>query len=271
METNQSGVDHARRETAMYFMEKLEMENNPEHLKYKLAAAYRIMTMENLDEGGISGHISMKVPDSEDLFWVNPFGFMCEEVTPDNLIMVNKAGEVVEGEHPVNVAGFCIHSAIHEMYPDVHCIAHAHSPWSTLFSALDRPIAPIDQNCTMFYDNHILHKHYGGPVIDADDSLAIAKSIQGKNAVILANHGALTCGDTIETAIMYMVCLERACRLNVLAAQLDTLKLVDEQIAKDSRQWIANTIGFKIEFDALTRKVERRYEDMLDYKPYSEY
>jgi ribulose-5-phosphate 4-epimerase/fuculose-1-phosphate aldolase len=257
---------NSRKETGRYFLDRSNTAENVEQLKYKLALANRIVAMKDLDEGGISGHISLRVPGSPGLFWVNPFGMLCEEVTPGNLIKVDANGNVVEGNHPVNVAGFCIHSTIHEMYPDINCVVHTHSPWGTIFSALDIPLAPIDQNCCMFFENHAVYDEYNGPVIDLDDSEKLAGAIGDNKAVILRNHGTLTCGESVETAIMYMVALERACRINILAMNNGIVKSIDPDVARDTKDWISNPMGFQIEFNALSRKAENKYPDLLSFK-----
>ncbi|HWV64268.1 class II aldolase/adducin family protein [Chitinophaga sp.] len=265
-------VANSRQTTSKhFFLKESRFDNSKVMLKYKLALSCRLLRMLELDEGSISGHISLKVPGSQNLFWVNPFGVLFDEVTPDNLVMVDENGVVVEGDHPVNVAGFCIHSSIHQANKDVSCIVHTHSPWGTLFSAFaDCSILPIDQNSCMFYDNHVVYRDFDGPVNNLGSAHKLADALQGKNVAILANHGALTCGDELETAVMYMVCLERALRLNVKARELNTdLRLVDAATALASREWIANPLGFKIEFDALARRVERQYPDITDYYPQS--
>lgn len=263
----QEQVAASRKKTAEHFIGKLEDESNVASIKYKLAIANRLMAALKLEEGSISGHISMKVPGSKDRFWVNPFGLLSEEVTPENLVLVNEDGDIMDGDHPVNVAGFCIHATIHKMYPDVHCIVHTHAPWGTVFASLDSFIEPIDQNCCMFFDNHSLYREYNGPVNEVEDSAKLAKALDGKSAILLANHGAITCGESIETAVMYMVALERACRINILARQTGNYKVIDEDVARMTKDWIANPIGFKIEFDALQRKVERMYPELIKYKP----
>jgi ribulose-5-phosphate 4-epimerase/fuculose-1-phosphate aldolase/alpha-ketoglutarate-dependent taurine dioxygenase len=262
----QKQVSNSRKETAAYYLDKLNKETDHDTLKYKLAVANRMMSAFGLDEGGISGHISFKVPGRENAFWVNPFGILTEEVTPANLIMVDEEGKVLEGDHPVNVAGFCIHATIHKMYPHIHCIVHTHSPWNTVFSTLDKPILPLDQNCCMFFENHSLFREFNGPVNDVEDAGKLAKTIDGKSAVILSNHGVITCGENIETAIMYMIALERALRLNVLAMQTGKYKVIEDDVARATKDWISNPIGFAIEFEALQRKTERMYPELNNYK-----
>lgn len=253
--------------TASHFVKYFESEQSADLLKYKLAAAYRMMVTEGLDEGGISGHLTLRVPGQPNCFWVNPFGLLAEEVTPANLIKVDKTGRVLEGEYPVNVAGFCIHAAIHEARPDVNCVVHTHSPWGTLFSALGRPIEPIDQNCCMFFENHVLYEKYSGPVNDQEDALQLARALGRKDVIVLSNHGSLTCGESVESAVMLMVALERAYRLNILSRQAGALKLIPADVARRTREWIANPIGFAVEFNALLRKVERLYPEFAEYRP----
>ncbi|MFC0512596.1 TauD/TfdA family dioxygenase [Mucilaginibacter angelicae] len=260
IQANKEAVSQARRKTASFYINSGSQVSESD-LKFRLAAAYRMMVTENLDEGGISGHITMRVPNQPNAFWVNPFGLLAEEVTPDNLIKVDKQGNVIEGDYPVNVAGFCIHAALHEAYANINCAVHCHSPWGTLFSSLGRKIEPVDQNCCLFFENHAVYDHFNGPVNDPEDALNIAKTLNGMDAIILKNHGAITCGTTIESAVMRMISMESAFRLNVLSMQLPDIKLISPDVARLTREWIGNDIGFSIEFNALLRKIEKRYPE----------
>jgi len=130
----------------------IELADLPEarRMKVKLAAAYRILARRGMDES-VAGHISLRVPGAPDCFWVNPFGLLFKEVTADNLALVNERGEILGGWPLVNFAGFCIHSAIHQARPDVHCAVHVHSPAGTAFSALGQAIEPLDQVACSFF------------------------------------------------------------------------------------------------------------------------
>jgi ribulose-5-phosphate 4-epimerase/fuculose-1-phosphate aldolase len=76
----------------------------------------------------IFNHISARVLGPENHYLVNPFGLFYDEITPDNLIKIDQAGEPVEpSEYPANPAGFALHSAIHAARSDVHCIVHTHT------------------------------------------------------------------------------------------------------------------------------------------------
>lgn len=253
-----------RQKTSAYFVKK-ERPQTEEWLRYRLAGIYRILAMEGLDEG-ISGHISLKIPGKE-LFLVNPFGYLFEEVTPDNIITVDLDGNVVEGEHPVNVAGFFIHAELHKARPDINCIVHTHSPLGVVFTSLGLTIQPIDQTSCMFFEKHALYNDYNGPVLDEEEGKNLVKAAADNHTVLLRNHGTITMGAELETATMLMISAEHAYHVNLKATSAGRPLTISPDVARMTQQWIANPIGMQIEFDAYLRKAERHYPDLLKYRP----
>ena len=81
-------------------------------------------------------------------------------------MLVNHAGEVVEGTWPLNLAAFVIHSQIHAARPDVVSAAHAHSVHGKAWSSLQRPLDPLTQDACAFYGDHALFDDYTGAVLD---------------------------------------------------------------------------------------------------------
>ena len=111
--------------------------------KQHLAAAFRVFGRFGFSEG-TAGHITARDPELLDHFWVNPYGMHFSRIKVSDLLLVNDAGEVVEGNRPVNRAGFAIHSQVHAARPDVVAAAHTHShPRPCL--VLARPAARPDQ------------------------------------------------------------------------------------------------------------------------------
>src|ERR1700716_3303573 len=86
------------------------------HRKQDLAAAFRLFSKAGFDEG-VAGHITARDPELTDHFWVNPFGMHFGQIRVSDLLLVNDAGEVVEGGRPVNAAAFAIHSQVHRARP----------------------------------------------------------------------------------------------------------------------------------------------------------
>ena len=109
---------------------------NEKELRIQLAAAYRIFNYLKWDYL-IYGHITVRLPGPEKHFLINPFGLRYDEVTASNLVKIDLKGNIVEpSHHPVNPAGFIIHSAIHSAREDAHCVMHTHTPAGMAAAAL---------------------------------------------------------------------------------------------------------------------------------------
>ncbi len=95
------------------------------HRKAKLAAALRMFSKAGLDEG-VAGHVTVRDPEFPDSYWVNPFGVHFSMIKSSDLVRVDHAGNLVEGERAVNGAAVAI-----------HCAAHAHGLYGKTLSSLD--------------------------------------------------------------------------------------------------------------------------------------
>lgn len=97
-------------------------------IRIDLAAAYRLIHRLGLDDS-IYTHISVRLPDHDDRFLINPYGMRFEEVKASNLVTVDLDGTVVDDPLGlgINPAGFTIHSAVHAARHDAICVLHTHT------------------------------------------------------------------------------------------------------------------------------------------------
>src|SRR6266576_1797523 len=181
------------------FPEFSSVEEERQHRKQRLAAAFRLFGHFGFNEG-VAGHITARDPEVLDHFWVNPLGMNFKQIRVKDLLLVNEKGEVVEGTWPVNTAAFVIHSQIHAARPDVVAAAHAHSVYGKTWSSLRRPLDPLTQDACAFYGDHALFDDYTGVVLDLEEGKRIAHSLGERKAVILRNHGLLTVGQSVDDA-----------------------------------------------------------------------
>lgn len=226
-------------------------------LKHKLIAAFRIIARRKMDDG-IAGHISCRVPGTLDEFWVNPLGLFFEEVTVDDLLVVNLSGDVIEGQRPYNRAAFAIHATLHARRHDVVAICHTHSPKGTAFSGLGRLLKIVDQNTCAFYEDQALFAEYDGIVASLDQAESMAAAIGQKRVGILQNHGLITLGASIEQSIVDMLDLERSCELNLaLLPAWDQVIEVPHETAAQARKTFINPGRIALQWFGLVRQVER--------------
>lgn len=205
-------------------------EEERQHRKERLAAAFRIFGRLGFDEG-VAGHITARDPEHEDRFWVNPFGMSFKQIRVRDLICVDHDGKVVEGTWPVNGAAFAIHSQVHQARPDVVAAAHSHSVYGKSFSSLRRKLRPLTQDACIFHEDHGLYDGYGGVAFDVEEGKRIAAAVGGSKAAVLANHGLITVGQSVEEATFWFVTMERTCQAELLAMAAGEPTPIDDETA----------------------------------------
>jgi ribulose-5-phosphate 4-epimerase/fuculose-1-phosphate aldolase len=209
------------------------------HRKQRLAAAFRIFGRLGFDEG-VAGHITARDPERADHFWVNPFGMSFKQIRVQDLILVDQTGAVVEGSLPVNRAAFAIHSQVHSGRPDVVAAAHAHSVHGKAFAALHRRLRPLTQDACIFFEDHGLYADYGGVAYDPEEGKRIAEALGDTKAAVLANHGLLTVGETVDEAVFWFVTMERSCQAELLAMASGDPQPIPDEVARDVRSKIGS-------------------------------
>ena len=210
--------------------------------KQRLALAFRIFGRLGFDEG-VAGHITARDPERADHFWVNPFGLSFKLITPDDLILVDHQGEIVEGDWPLNRAAFAIHSSIHAARPDVVAAAHSHSRFGRAFSTLGTTLSTLTQDSCIFHGDHVLFDDYTGQVNDPEEGKRIAHALGGHKAAILRNHGILTVGQTIEETVFWYVTMERTCEVELLARAAGTPTVIDDAVAAKTQEEIGGHLA----------------------------
>lgn len=181
-----------------------------------LAACYRLVALYGMTDL-INNHITAKVPGSHDEFLINPFGLMYEEVTASSLFKVTLKGDVLfvpDVPYDFNRAGFVIHSAIHQARPDAVSVLHTHTRAGIAVATLKCGLMPITQGALRFF-NRIGYHDFEGPAVDESEKARLVANLAGHDAMILRNHGLVTCGRSIAEAFLLMQRLETACKIQV--------------------------------------------------------
>ena len=188
-----------------------------QRLREELAACYRLIAHFRMSDL-IFTHISVRLPGPEHHFLINPYGLMFDEITASSLVKINLEGHKVESSpHPVNPAGFVIHSAIHRAREEAQCVLHTHTKAGCAVAALKCGLLPVNQISLEFY-GRVAYHDYEGVALDLDEQKRLVHDLGDKSVLILRNHGLLTVGETVGQAFLRMYYLEKACEIQ-LAAQ----------------------------------------------------
>ena len=231
--------------------------------KQRLAAAFRVFSKYGFDEG-VAGHITARDPEQTDCFWVNPFGVDFGRIRVKDLLLVDPAGQVIEGNGQVNQAAYAIHSAVHRARPDVIAAAHSHSLYGKAFSTLGRTLDPITQDHCDFYRDHALYDGFRGVVLDREEGDRIATALGGTKAAILRNHGLLTVGQTVEEAAWWFIRMERCCHVTLLAEAAGTPITIDDEAAAQVYSQSGSNVAGWYTFQPLYQQITEAEPDLLD-------
>jgi ribulose-5-phosphate 4-epimerase/fuculose-1-phosphate aldolase len=232
------------------------------HRQQRLAATLRLFAVLGYEEGA-GGHVTARDPEHPDQFWVNPFGRPFGRVTVSDLLLVDGDGEVIAGQGRVNPAGYAIHSQIHAARPDVTAAAHTHSVHGRAWSALRRPLDPITQDACAFYEDHAVFGDYTGVVLDPGEGKRIAHALGARKAVILANHGLLTVGQSVEEAAWWFVAMERCCQVQLLAEAAGHPQPIDPASARAAREQIGTAGIARLCFRTMYETIVGQQADLL--------
>ena len=155
------------------------------------------------------GNISCRVSDTQ--FVITPSGRAYEDLTPDDIVLVNIADCSYDGDvKPSSEKG--IHASCYELRPDCNFVIHTHQANASIVSALGYDINSLTEEHSAVIGNDVPCAAYGLPgtgklrqgVIDA---LNRSKS----KAIILAHHGAVCVGSDYDDAFKVASTLEDAC------------------------------------------------------------
>jgi len=232
------------------------------HIKQRLAAAFRLFSRFGFDEG-VAGHITARDPERTDCFWVNPFAVHFSQIRTSNLSLVSETGEVIHGA-PCNAAAFAIHSSIHRARSDVNAAAHAHAVYGKSWSSLLRLLDPLTQDACSFYKHHSIYHEYHASVYDTEEGDRIAQVLGSNKAVIMANHGNLTVGETVDEAAWWFITMERSCQAQLMAEAAGRPRIIDDQAALLTREQLGTPHFGWLAFQPLYAKIVREQPDLLE-------
>jgi ribulose-5-phosphate 4-epimerase/fuculose-1-phosphate aldolase len=232
-----------------------------------LAACYRIIAMYGWDDL-VFTHISARVPGPEEHFLINPYGMLFEEISASSLVKVDLDGEkVLDSPHPINPAGFVIHSAIHAARHDVGCVLHTHTKAGVAVSAQADGLLPLSQ-ISLFPYSTLAYHDYEGIALNDDERPRLVADLGEKYALILRNHGLLTVGASVADAFLMMYALETACQTQIMAlsggAKLSRVPAAIVAGIQAQAEQVTRGLGGQIAWPGLLRKLDRRDPSFRD-------
>lgn len=186
--------------------------------KEQVALGYRLFASFGWGDDG-TGHITARDPERTDHMWLLPFGLTFGEATPERLVLIDSTGRIIEGDDRFgyNTTAYNIHHPIHTARPDIVAACHTHTGYGTPVAALGEPLRMMCQEACAFHDDQAVYLGENLDVTTAEGGEPIASALGNCKLVLMANHGVLTVGSTVASAIGFFVLAERAAEVQIKA------------------------------------------------------
>jgi ribulose-5-phosphate 4-epimerase/fuculose-1-phosphate aldolase len=198
-----------------------------------LAAALRWIARLDLHEG-VCNHFTVMLPGRR--FLINPKGIGFHRITASSLLVIDEAGQVLEGTRRPPTSGYAIHTRIHLLHPTAQVVLHLHAPYSTALCAVrGGRLQMIHQNAARFFGDIAYDDHFNGIAEATMEGERMAAVMGSKRIMFMANHGVVVVAPTVARALDDFYYLERACQVQVLAMQMgQPLNVMSDAMAQDT-------------------------------------
>ena len=163
------------------------------------------------------GNISVKIDDNT--YFATPTGVSKGYMTPDMICKVDGQGNLKEPCKWKPSSEFKMHLKVYQERPDVKAVVHAHPPIATSFAIAGIPLDKLIMPEAVIFLGSVPIAQYGTPsTMEIPESLE--PYIQEHDAILLANHGALSFGCDLNTAFFRMESTEFYAKLFLYARLL---------------------------------------------------
>lgn len=212
-------------------------------------------------ESGLAGQLTARGP-RDGTFWTLPLGLAFDEAEEASWLLIDDALNVLEGAGSYGVRepnpATRFHLWVYRARADVDAIVHTHPPAASALAAAEQELIVAHMDATpLFEDTAFLARWPGLPTADREGEL-IAGALADKHALLLAHHGLLTAGRSVQEAAFLAVFMERMARQQLDAAKVGGARPIDADEARRARDFLRTDRIMNITFDAWARRTERR-------------
>ncbi len=208
--------------------------------KKELLIKYGLKMLEDSLVKGNWGNLSIRVPQG---FIISPSGMNYEDIKSSDIVTLDLEGEILEGLRKPS-SEVPMHQEIYKRLKEVNGIVHTHSVYASAFAVCREEVPPIIEDMVQIVGGSIKTAPYALP---GTKELAenVIKTLEGRNACLLANHGLIGVGRTIEEA--YKVCLivEKSAQIAYLSRTMGKPCILSDGDVQIMREYYLNSYGQK--------------------------
>jgi L-fuculose-phosphate aldolase len=212
-------------------------------------------------DSALSGQITARA-EQPGSYWTQRLGLGLDEITRDNLLLVDEDLNVLEGRGMPNPANR-FHSWLYRARPDVRCILHTHSPHVSALSMLEVPLAISHMDTCLLYGQCAFLEKWPGIPVGNEEGEIIAAALGDRKAVLLAHHGLVVAAASVEEACVMGVMVERAARLQLMAMAAGPIRPIEPALGEEAQRWVSTPRRIQATFAYYARRVGQRSDMAL--------
>jgi L-fuculose-phosphate aldolase len=228
-------------------------------LKQKIAVASRILARQGHGET-LAGQVTCRTTYNGELaMYTQTYGKALNEITPADIIMINEKLETVEGVGAPNMATR-FHLHVYQKRPDIQCLVHSHPLHTSALAQLGVPLLVSHMDTMALYDDVPFLPEWPGIPFGDEEGEIISTLLGEKHmAGLLAHHGMIVAGKTIEEATYRAYFFEHAAKMQLMTmaangGSLVGLPEVRSDLAATAREWRASDGATKAHFYSWARQ-----------------
>ena len=185
--------------------------------RVELAAGHRVLAHYGVNDLTYN-HFGLRVPGEPDHMLIKRTDWMFSEVTASSLLKVDFDGNVLTDTDVTTVKGgaLIIHAGLLKGRPDLNATLHTHTVSGMGVAAHKFGLLPITQHALRFY-GEIKYHEFEGFEFDHEMTPKLLRDLGGGCYMILRNHGALVCGESVAECVVNHHWLEMACQGQIAA------------------------------------------------------
>lgn len=222
--------------------------------RQKIAWACQVLYTEG-HGAGLAGQVTARA-DKPGQYYTQRMGLGFDEISAENMLLVDEDLNVLEGEGMANPATR-FHVWIYRTKPHVNSIVHTHPPHACALSMTGQPLKVAQMDMCMLYDDVAFLPRWPGVPVGNSEGEIISGALGDKRAALLAHHGIVAACATLEEACVMAVQCERAARLHLLARSAGPILELDPELAREAHDWTLQPQRTRANFAYLVRHALR--------------
>jgi L-fuculose-phosphate aldolase len=192
---------------------------------------------------GTAGNVSLRLkdPGGRELLAITPSGRYYDSLKVDDIVVVDFAGQRVEGELKASIETV-MHLEVYKARKKVNAVVHAHPAFCSVIAVAGLEIPPLIDEQVIYIGGEIKVAQYAFPGTPELAKNAVS-ALGPRNAVILANHGALSVGRDMREALTICELAEEMAKIYVSVLSLGKVNPLPAEVVELEKAFFASIYG----------------------------